>query len=148
MSQENEVAFCGLYCGTCVIRQGRLAHFAGQLLKSMKSADFTKLADGLPSIHPELMSDFKKSNTAIDVLTAMLHLDCTKSCRDGGGSSACKIRQCCQGKAIAGCWMCDHTDHCETLAWLEPVNKDAHLKNIKLIQTKGMQAFLDGEKFW
>ena len=148
MCNENEVAYCGLYCGTCVIRKGRLASLASQLLESIKTVDFKKLADGLPRLHPELFSDLKDSDAATRVLSAMLHLDCEKSCKDGGGSSTCKIRECCQEKAIDGCWMCDQTKDCETLAFLDPLHKRANLKNIQIIQKKGMAAFLDGEKFW
>ena len=57
MSKEKEVAYCGLYCGDCVIRKGKLASLSKQLIESMQTADFQKLACGLPDIFPDIVSD-------------------------------------------------------------------------------------------
>ena len=148
MSKEKEVAYCGLYCGDCIIRKGKLAFLSQQLLVRMLNPDFQKLAWGLPDLFPHIVSDLKDQGTCIKVLKAMTYLDCTKACKEGGGTSHCKIRNCCKSKSIEGCWECDEMDGCETLAWLDPVHERANVQNMEIIKEKGIKAFLEGEKYW
>ena len=148
MNSESQIAYCGLFCGDCVIRNGKLSTLANELLSQVHKPEFEKLAKGLPKIMPdsfEALSDLKK---CIYVLESMTHLDCFKICKDGGGGSSCSIRVCCQGKHIEGCWCCDEFETCEVLSWIDPVHKDAHRQNIRIIREKGIEAFLEGMKHW
>jgi len=148
MADQSEVAYCGLFCGDCVIRKGRLAALSLDLLDRMRTPEFQKLAEGLPELKPELFDALREYPTCCCVLEAMSHLDCEKVCKAGGGSAACPIRGCCQAKGAEGCWSCGQFETCETLSWLNPVHQDAHRRNIRMIREQGMDEFLKGEKHW
>ena len=148
MSKETKVAYCGLYCGDCIIRKGKLASLSKQLIESMQTADFQKLACGLPDIFPDIVSDLEEYETCIKVLKAITFLNCIKVCKEGGETTNCKIRTCCESKSIEGCWICDEVESCKTLTWLNPVHKQANIQNIEIIKEKGMKAFLEGKKNW
>jgi hypothetical protein len=148
MSSQSDVAYCGLFCGDCIIRTSELGSRAGQLLDAIKTDAFRKVATGLPQLMPELREGLAQYDPCCRALDAMRQLDCRRPCKNGGGSEACPMKQCCQTKAIAGCWQCETFETCETLAWLRPVHQDAHLRNPRTIRHLGIEAFLQGEKHW
>jgi hypothetical protein len=65
-----------------------------------------------------------------------------------GGPPFCKIRKCCQKKGIEGCWKCEEFETCKKLDFLEPIHKDAHIKNLRKIKKQGIDKFLEGKKYW
>jgi hypothetical protein len=143
-----EVAYCGLFCGNCVIRKGRIGEWSQELLGRLRTPEFRRLAAGLPKLKRKLFAPFRKYKEACEFLVALGHLDCEDVCREGGGTTGCKIRECCQAKRLDGCWKCAEFEGCRTLAWLRPVNADAHIRNLRTIRDRGMKAFLAGKKFW
>ena len=144
----SDVAYCGLFCGDCVIKRGRLSSRATALAEVMKTPEFSRLAEALPGLHPEANRDLLEYGTCIRVLEALRALDCTASCRNGGGSKDCRIRQCCEKKTLDGCWECEGFERCETLAALEPIHQRGNVRNLIVIRDRGMEAFLEGEKEW
>jgi hypothetical protein len=148
MSDTLDVAYCGLHCGDCVIRTGRLAALAQALRHQMRKPEFMKLAEGLPEIKPEIFNGLREAERCLQVLDSMTHLDCERVCHSGGGGQACAIRKCGQERGFDGCWECDDFEHCETLASIDPVHKGAHRKNIRMIRQKGIDGFLAGHKYW
>lgn len=148
MNDSLDVAYCGLYCGDCVIRKGRLAALAQELRRQMKKPEFVKLAAGLPEIKPQLFKGLTETERCLQVLDSMTHLDCERVCHSDGGGQACAIRRCCQRNGYAGCWDCDEFERCEILVSIDPVHKDAHRKNIRMIRQKGIDGFLTGPKYW
>jgi hypothetical protein len=148
MDHHAQVAYCGLFCGHCIIRQGMLHQSASDLLREIDRPEFQKLARGLPVILPEEFEPLAKLPDCRQVLVSLTNLDCTAICREDGGSKSCGIRQCCRRKGIEGCWLCGQFENCQTLAWLNPVNGDAHLQNLRTIRDRGMDNFLAGEIAW
>jgi hypothetical protein len=148
MSDGSQTAYCGLFCGNCVIRRGKLAALAAELLRQLEEPDVQKLLVGLPKVMPDQFRAFDRIEDARGVLEAMLHLDCQATCKQGGGTTGCAIRECCLKKGFEGCWCCNDMEGCETLAWLNPVNGNAHMLNLQTIRDRGMAAFLAGEKHW
>jgi hypothetical protein len=148
MSNVSQVAYCGLFCGDCVIRTGKIGSLAGDLLKIIKTGDFQKLCAGLPVVLPVPFKTLEKSDDCTEVLEAMCQLNCELACKQGGGSSQCLIKKCCIEKKLDGCWQCSAFEDCETLAWLKPVHIDAHLKNLRILRDRGIEAFLTGAKHW
>jgi hypothetical protein len=70
-----------------------------------------------------------------------------KGCRSGDGPPFCKIRNCCQAKKILGCWECTKDPaRCEKLTFLAPLHGEAHLKNIRILQKKGINGFISGKR--
>jgi len=145
--RESLVAYCGLYCGECFIGRGEIADRATQLLGKFEEVDFQRVAAGLAGLFDEFetLAHYPECR---HVLRAVAGLRCPSACKEGGGSASCKIRECCRSKELEGCWLCDEFPQCETLAWLQPVNGDAHLKNLSKIREEGMERFLDGTKCW
>ena len=141
------ISYCGLYCGDCFIRVRKIADLAKQLSNELKECKFEKHAKGLSRLIKEFkpLSHYEKFYKA---LCSLEGLRCEKSCKQRGGTTSCKVRECCINKGIDGCWLCDEFECCEKLAWLKPVNGDANLKNLRKIRKEGIQKFLKGKKYW
>ena len=148
MSEKEKIAFCGLYCGECVIKDQKIGALSQRLLRVIETPEFQKLSVGLPHISKELWGKLIHVQNAKHVLTAMCNLDCDRSCKEGGGSSLCEIRICCKKKDLNGCWECVEMESCKILASIFPVHKGSNVKNMKVIREKGIDAFLSGEKQW
>lgn len=147
MLQSSAIAYCGLFCGDCIIRNRKIGVLSGKLLETMQTSNFKKLAAGLPKVIPEF-EPLKNLQFLKHALTAMMKLDCINLCKKGGGSAACQIRKCCREKRFEGCWDCDNFADCKTLAWLNPVHAGANIQNIERIRKIGMELFLKGPKCW
>ncbi len=144
MSENDLIAYCGLYCGDCFNRKGEIADLARDLRKKLREAKFDRVSRGLS----RFFKQFENYEQCYGVLGAMVRLRCKKSCRDGGGNPSCKIRKCCQKKGIEGCWECEEYKTCEKLDFLKTIHEDAHLKNLRKIKTKGIDKFLEGKRYW
>jgi hypothetical protein len=148
MSNNSLVAYCGLFCGNCIIRRGQIGELSAKLLQIMETPDFQKLAHGLPKLMPDQFRALERVEEGHRFLEALGHLDCQEVCKQGGGTTGCKIRECCQEKGIEGCWCCPQMESCKALDWLCPVNGDAHIRNLRILRDQGMAAFLSGDKNW
>ncbi len=143
MSEDKDlIAYCGLYCGNCINHKGEIADLARDLRKKLRQAKFDKAAEGIP------FKEFKHYKECYEVLGAMVRLRCKNACKGGGGPPFCKIRKCCQKKGIEGCWKCEEFETCKKLDFLEPIHKDAHIKNLRKIKKQGIDKFLEGKKYW
>jgi len=136
------VAYCGLYCGDCFGYQGKVADLARDLRKELRQAKFDKVAEGIP------FKEFKHYKECYEVLGALVRLRCKNACKGGGGNPFCKIRKCCQKRGIEGCWQCDEFETCETPDFLQPAHGDAHIKNLRILRKKGVDAFIEGKRHW
>ena len=147
MTNEKEmIAFCGLYCGECPNHIGRIADFARDLRKELRSVRFDKTAESLSEL--PFFNMFKDYDKCYEVLGGMVKLRCKHACRGGGGNPFCKIRKCCQKKGIEGCWLCDEFETCEKLDVLKANHGEAHIKNLRKIKRNGIEGFLNGQKHW
>ena len=140
------VAYCGLYCGDCFGYKGKVADLARDLRKELRSSKFERFAQGISDV--PYFAVYKDYSKCYDVLGAMVKMRCKRGCRNGGGPPFCKMRTCCQKKGIEGCWQCDEFETCEKLDFLKPVHGDAHIKNLKRLKKKGMEAFIAGKRDW
>ena len=137
-----QLSYCGLHCGTCYVRNGHIADHATALLAKFKAMRFDKWGPPLARINPTEFGAFRHTYDALEVLEAWNAMRCEKSCRSGGGSTDCKIRECCKASHRLGCWECALVEQCETLAVLKPVNGNLNIENIRRIETIGVSAFL------
>lgn len=136
------LSFCGLHCGTCWLRNGNVAEHATDLLAELKAMRFEAWGPAQADLNRKECGAFQHAQQALDVLAAWNHMRCEKSCRSGGGSAECKIRQCCKTSQRAGCWECERAETCEILGVLKPVNGGLYLDNIRRIKKVGVSAFL------
>ena len=146
MSEQNMdlVAYCGLYCGDCVMHKGEVADLARDLRKKLRETKFERVAKGLSKI----FKDLENYEQCYQVLGTMVRLRCRRACRQGGGPPACKMRNCCQRKGIQGCWECEEFETCQKLEFLRAVHGEAHLKNLRKIKKQGLSGFVEGPRYW
>ncbi len=140
------IAYCGLYCGDCYRHKGRLADLARDLRKELRQEKFDKTAEILAG--NAFFKVFKNYQQCYEVLGEIVKLRCKRSCRGGGGPPVCMIRQCCRNKNIEGCWLCDDSETCKKLDFLEPYHDDAHVKNLNLLKKAGIDNFINGKRYW
>jgi len=143
MAGPDDISYCGLYCGRCFIRRDDIADQALCLLNKFREVRFEKWANGLAELNPYEMAAFAKQEDCYEVLQAWDAMRCSSSCREGGGSSSCAIRACCQEKEAAGCWECHAIENCTILGALKPVNGEVNLRNIRRIREIGTALFAD-----
>lgn len=142
-TSKNLVAYCGLYCGDCLGYTGEVADLSRDLRKVLRKYKFDKVAETIP------FKEFKHYNECYEVLGAMVKIRCKRACRGGGGPPFCKIRKCCQKNCYEGCWECDKLEDCDKLKFLEPIHKDAHIKNLKNIKRIGIEKWIaTGKHYW
>jgi hypothetical protein len=146
LSEENMdlVAYCGLYCGDCLMHKGEVADLARDLRKKLRETKFERVAKGLSKI----FKDLENYEQCYQVLGTMVRLRCRRACRQGGGPPACKMRNCCQRKGIQGCWKCEEFETCQKLEFLRSVHGEAHLKNLRKIKKQGISGFVEGPRYW
>jgi len=143
---QKYIAYCGMYCEDCPWYTGKIADFARDLRKELRNTRFEKLAEFIAKFPQYAV--FKGYTRCYEVLGAMVKMRCSRICKEGGIVLSCKIRKCCQKREIVGCWECGEFEKCEKLDFLKPGHGDAHLKNLRRLKRKGVNAFLEGKKYW
>ncbi len=128
-------AYCGLYCGACAIKNGRLRDTASKLHRLLEAYKYATWAPQVAGFFPAAVHypEFE------GVLEWLMTQGCP-ACREGGGLPQCAIRICAREQDLAGCWECEATS-CQKLrdlgqAW------PASLENRERIQTRGLGAWL------
>jgi hypothetical protein len=111
-SNTKLVGYCGLYCGACGIRQGRIKHEVENLRKTIHAYGFNKIAPELARWEPS-MTHYAKFEEVMDGLVKLFG-ECP-GCADGGGNPECKIRTCSKEKGHAICADCTEMGKCERL---------------------------------
>ena len=93
--QINEVAYCGIYCPNCGMRN-RLPERAAALLETMKVGQWEEFGPDIEGFTP-----FWK------FLNYLTDTSVTKGCQaDNCGNPECGIRLCAKEKDVAACPMC------------------------------------------
>lgn len=146
MDEKSPVTYCGLCCLDCHGHTGTIPDLARDLRKELRRAHYEKFAENI-SQYP-FARNFQNYKECYEVLGLMMKFRCRKGCREGGGPPFCAIRKCCQERNLSGCWECGESGSCEKLDFLNPVHGDAHRKNRKIIQKKGVEGFLEGKRYW
>jgi hypothetical protein len=99
---RNQVATCGIWCGSCAVGNGALAGLAGryeQLLRAYGVAEW-----GPKEIDYDAL---------LGGLAALREIPGCPGCRQGGGLADCVMRKCAAGKGIEGCNACGEQGACE-----------------------------------
>ena len=147
MTEEKDlVAYCGMYCGDCFIYHGKIADLARDLRKELRQAKFDRQAEAM-STSP-FFAVLKNYPQCYEVLGALVKFRCKNACRGGGGPPFCNMRKCCQKKGIDGCWQCAEFETCDKLESLKPFHGEAYLKNLRIINKKGIDEFISGKRYW
>lgn len=128
------IAYCGMYCGNCPCyrKKENIPDLARDLKEALRKSKFELAAQEIS------LEEFKHYREFYDCLGAVTRLKCRKSCKSGGGSRNCKVRQCCMRNGLAGCWECDDFEECKTLEALTTVHRETLLGNLNKIKKSGL----------
>ena len=116
---KNQIGFCGIWCGSCVVGNGALR----ELTKGYE--EITK-AYALEEWAPKDFDfkEFMKGLTSIQAISSCL------GCLRGGGRPNCEIRICASNKNIADCSECDRPMACENSEILQKMRAGALRANL------------------
>ena len=107
------VGYCGLYCNSCGIRQGKIKMAVTNLRDILAVYGFDKMMPELAKWEPSFQHH-NEFNQVMDGLVKMFG-GCP-SCLQGGGDPNCKVRSCAKQKDYRTCAECNEAETCEKLA--------------------------------
>ena len=116
---KNQIGFCGIWCGSCVVGNGTLRELT-------KSYEGVIKKYGLEGWAPKDF-DFKEFMKGLASIQAM---PLCRGCLKGDGRPNCEMRACASNKNIADCSECDQPKACknhETLQKMRTGARDAGL---------------------
>ncbi|MFX1514005.1 MAG: DUF3795 domain-containing protein [Promethearchaeota archaeon] len=131
---QNLVAYCGLYCGACGIRQGAFSKPIEQLTNIIKFYGFDKEMDEFSKWEPAF-KHYKEFEQVLDALNKTFG-SCS-DCRSGGGDPNCKIRPCASEKGLITCVECSELGTCEILKQYPWASS-----NLQTIKKEGFDSWL------
>ena len=140
------VSYCGLYCPDCPLYLGKISDIARKLRRELRRVEYDRFAKYISKLPAG--KQFENFKECYDGLGAIMKFRCEKGCRQSGGTENCQIRECCQDQNLEGCWQCSQYEHCAKLDALNSLHQNAHRRNLKIIQEKGVNEFSKGNKHW
>jgi len=111
---KNQIGFCGLWCGSCVVGNGALKELTKKyehILKGYGVNDW-----GAKDFN---WKEFKKGLASIQTLPIC------QGCLKGDGNEECTIRPCALNKNISDCTECTEQASCKNLNALQKLHKGA-----------------------
>jgi hypothetical protein len=140
MTDDGEqTACCGLCCGDCIPSNRPLFDAAERLRQELQNCGF----DAYAKYKSKSNQAFNHFETFRGVLDALLTLQCTKPCSQGGGRADCPIRACACGKGMEGCWQCAASATCTHLEPLSAAHGDTVQHNLRAIRQLGVEHWTD-----
>lgn len=126
---KDQVAYCGVTCGTCGQGSGRAENTAKQLLELISEIEVKEWA---PRVSGGSELDWDATEKTLEWMTK--YTGC-RGCLSGGGSPGCVIRMCAREKGYSICNECDELEDCIKFDYLGG-DKPSILKR-KLVENKG-----------
>ena len=123
---KNQIGFCGIWCGSCVVGNGVLKELTKQYEEIVRNY-------GLGSWAPKDF-DFKEFMKGLASIQAM---PLCLGCLNGDGRPNCEIRACASKKNIADCSGCDQLMACKNLEPLKKMRTGAS-RACLLVKTKNV----------
>jgi len=111
---RNQIGFCGIWCGSCVVGNGALVELTSKYQEVVKNY-------GLDEWGPKDF-DFKEFTRG---LTSISSMALCQGCLKGGGRDNCEIRSCASRKNISDCGQCDQPLACKNLKILQHMRTGA-----------------------
>jgi hypothetical protein len=121
---KNQIGFCGIWCGSCVIGNGALRELTKRYEEVIKRY-------GLKEWGPKDF-DFKEFKKGLASIQAM---PLCQGCLKGDGRPNCEIRTCALNKRINDCSECDQPEACKYVEILEKMRTGA-LRADLLVKTE------------
>jgi len=121
---KNQIGFCGIWCGSCVVGNGVLRELTKGYEKIIKSY-------GLEEWAPKDF-DFKQF---IKGLASIQAIPLCPGCLKGGGRDNCEMKACASKKKIHDCSECDKPTACKNIEILQKMRTGA-LRAGLMVKTK------------
>jgi hypothetical protein len=109
---KNQVAYCGVTCGTCNQGSGKAAKTAELILSLINEIEVKDWAHRVPE-GDEL--DWEATEKTLEWMTKNTFCE---GCEKGGGSPDCAIRTCAKEKGYSLCNECNELDGCTKFDYL------------------------------
>lgn len=111
---KNQIGFCGIWCGSCVVGNGALRELTKRYEQIIKNY-------GLENWAPEdfAFKEFKKGLASIRAMPSC------QGCLKGDGKPNCEIRDCASNKNITDCTKCDQPTACKNSEMLRKMRTGA-----------------------
>jgi len=111
---KNQIGFCGLWCGSCVVGNGTLKELTKRYEHMISGYGVDEWgAKGFDS------KEFMKGLASIQTLPIC------QGCLKGGGNDECNIRPCASSRKIHDCTECNELTSCKNLEALQKVRTGA-----------------------
>lgn len=130
---RNQIGYCGIWCGSCVVGNGALMDLAGRYERLVEGY-------GLKEWGPQdfSFSEFLKGLVSLQTIPPCV------GCLKGGGRENCEIRACAVAKGIVGCSECQDPAACEHRELLEKMRTGALRAGLKVMTERvDRRALLD-----
>ena len=128
---KNQVGYCGLWCGSCIVGNGTLKELTKRYEQLIKGYGINEWG----------AKDFD-SKEFMKGLASVQNLPICIGCLKGGGNDQCKIRPCASKRGISDCSECKEPTTCKNLEALQKVRSGALAVGMLLKTGKGDQAKL------
>ena len=105
---KNQIGFCGIWCGSCVVGNGTLRELTKKYETIIKNYDLEEWAP----------KDFEFKEFAKG-LTSIQTVPLCPGCLKGGGRDNCEMKACASNRGINDCSECDQPEACKNLEILQ-----------------------------
>ena len=116
---KNQIGFCGIWCGSCVVGNGTLRELTKRYEEIVKGYGLVEWAP----------KDFSFEEFAKGIVSIQAIPPCS-GCHKGGGRGDCEMRRCALGKGIVDCSECDQPEVCENFETLSHMRTGAQLAGL------------------
>jgi len=111
---KNQIGFCGIWCGSCVVGNGTLRELTKKYETIIKNYDLEGWAP----------KDFDFKEFAKGLMSIQTMPLCP-GCLKGGGRDNCEMKACASNKSINDCSECDQLEACKNLKILQKMRTGA-----------------------
>ena len=111
---KDQIGFCGIWCGSCVVGNGTLRELTKKYEEVIRNYDLESWAP----------KDFNFKEL-MKGLTSIQTMPLCQGCRMDGGRSSCEMRICASNKNLNDCTECDRPEECENSETLEHMRSGA-----------------------
>ena len=126
---KNQLAYCGLWCGSCLVGNGTVNELALECRKALTNY-------GVNEWGPKGV-DYKE---LLKGLAAIASMEPCRGCLRGGGRTNCEIRACAIKKELPECVDCGMQEECQNSRLIHHMRSGASRVGMKVSDKPGNRA--------
>jgi len=158
--EKKYVCACGLTCCDClfyrpdffeaarkmkeIINEFRIDIFFKLLNRRETNERIAEHLNQDKEVFLKKFASFEKMEQFVEVLNAIVEIQCkqtcfeNKGCSIGGIKHRCKTIECVNEKGLNGCWECGENERCEKLSFQKMSYGKSVIENLEILRTKGL----------